>query len=384
MSRRGRKYSDEDRLAVRGRLSLVSHAGRVVALRKRGAYWWGRCPFHNEKTGSFRVSETKGTWKCYGCGAGGDIVEFEMRAQHIGFVEAMQRLLDEAGLAPDTPEARKAAQDRRDYEARLQREEEQRKAAERQRCREIVDRTMPASGTLVEAYFRSRGLSLSPEAFPRLRFHPALKYWTEDDTVLGGFRCLGIFPAVVALIQRPDGVPMGLHITYLDDEGRKLDLVDQDTGEILAARKMRGEMAGGAVQLRRPGTVLGIGEGWETCLSVLQAAMRRPAGDRYRALPVWAALSLHNFAGGGKGMGAPHPDDPRQRLPSTVPDLLRPGLLPPTGVREVVLIEDGDTKDLAVGRAIGDLAANRWRARGLIVRRIMAPRGLDYNDLVRG
>lgn len=52
--------------------------GDFVALKKRGTSLIGNCPFHNEKTPSFNVSVTKGIYKCFGCGKGGDAVHFIM------------------------------------------------------------------------------------------------------------------------------------------------------------------------------------------------------------------------------------------------------------------------------------------------------------------
>ncbi|MEM9024785.1 MAG: CHC2 zinc finger domain-containing protein, partial [Bacteroidota bacterium] len=50
--------------------------GEYVTLKKRGANLLGLCPFHNEKTPSFNVSPTKGIYKCFGCGEGGDAISF--------------------------------------------------------------------------------------------------------------------------------------------------------------------------------------------------------------------------------------------------------------------------------------------------------------------
>lgn len=385
MRKKLRRFTADDRFAVRDRHSLVERIGRLVPLKRRGpGLWWGCCPFHHEKTPSFRVNETKGLWTCYGCGLGGDVVEFEMRSQGLGFVEAMKRLLDEAGLAPDTPAAEDAAQRRRAYEAKLLAEEAAHKAGEADRCRRIWAETVDPVGTIAEAYFASRGLTMPIGWFPRLRLHPGLKYWVEDDRAERGYRCLGLFAALVGLIQRGDGSPAGVHMTYLNEDGTKLDFVDPETGEKVVARKMRGELSGGAIHLCKPrGGILGIGEGWETCLHVLQASLLLDDDQPYRGLPVWAALSLHNLGGGSKGTGEVHPLDPTKRLPSTVPDPRRPGILPPPGVREVILLEDGDTKDLAMGEALGTMAVNRWHALDLTVKRMRAPVGMDYDDLGR-
>ncbi|HPW27311.1 MAG TPA: DNA primase, partial [Tenuifilaceae bacterium] len=63
-----------------------------VTLRKRGVNYLGLCPFHNEKTPSFTVSPSKGIYKCFGCGKGGNVVNFIMEHEHLGYVDALKFL----------------------------------------------------------------------------------------------------------------------------------------------------------------------------------------------------------------------------------------------------------------------------------------------------
>ena len=84
---------------IRARIPLEGVVGRRVRLTRRGREAIGLCPFHNEKTPSFTVSEDKGFFHCFGCGAHGDVIAFVMRDEGLGFSEAVARLADEAGLA---------------------------------------------------------------------------------------------------------------------------------------------------------------------------------------------------------------------------------------------------------------------------------------------
>ncbi|MCQ2053653.1 MAG: CHC2 zinc finger domain-containing protein, partial [archaeon] len=59
--------------------------GDYVSLKKRGANMIGLCPFHNEKTGSFTVSPSKGIYKCFGCGKSGHAIGFIMEIEQCGF-----------------------------------------------------------------------------------------------------------------------------------------------------------------------------------------------------------------------------------------------------------------------------------------------------------
>ncbi len=73
-----------------------------VALKRRGRNLVGLCPFHNEKTGSFVVYPENGSYYCFGCGKGGDIITFTMEVENLDYIDAVRRLADRAGLkVPD-------------------------------------------------------------------------------------------------------------------------------------------------------------------------------------------------------------------------------------------------------------------------------------------
>jgi DNA primase len=97
---------------LRARISLGDLVGRRVRLVRKGRELGGLCPFHNEKTPSFYVVEDKGFFHCFGCGAHGDAIGFVMRADNLDFIEAVERLAGEAGLAvpQQTPQERERAQ----------------------------------------------------------------------------------------------------------------------------------------------------------------------------------------------------------------------------------------------------------------------------------
>ena len=84
---------------LKSRLNIVDVVGRVVPLRRAGANFKGVCPFHNEKTPSFVVSEQKQIFTCFGCGASGDAIEFTKRYYNLEFQEAVEKLAAENGLA---------------------------------------------------------------------------------------------------------------------------------------------------------------------------------------------------------------------------------------------------------------------------------------------
>jgi DNA primase len=99
---------------LRSRLSIASVIGGRVRLQKRGRDHTGLCPFHKEKTPSFTVSEEKGFFHCFGCGAHGDVVGFVMRSDNLSFPEAVERLARDAGMQvpASTPEERQREEQR--------------------------------------------------------------------------------------------------------------------------------------------------------------------------------------------------------------------------------------------------------------------------------
>jgi DNA primase len=89
---------DEDVERVRAAASLVEVVQQQVALRRVGRRWVGLCPFHAEKSGSFNVNEELGFYKCFGCGASGDVITFVREIEHTDFVGAVEWLAGKAGI----------------------------------------------------------------------------------------------------------------------------------------------------------------------------------------------------------------------------------------------------------------------------------------------
>ncbi len=94
---------------IKGKLSVVDVVGETVQLKKAGSTYKGLCPFHGEKTPSFTVTPARDSWKCFGCGEGGDIFSFVMKRDGVSFPEALKALATKAGVELDERTTREDA-----------------------------------------------------------------------------------------------------------------------------------------------------------------------------------------------------------------------------------------------------------------------------------
>jgi DNA primase len=93
------RIRDEDVKAVRDAVPIDAVVSDYLQLRNAGGgNLKGLCPFHDEKSPSFHVSPSKGLYHCFGCGAGGDTLDFVMKLDHLSFSEAVERLAGQAGI----------------------------------------------------------------------------------------------------------------------------------------------------------------------------------------------------------------------------------------------------------------------------------------------
>ncbi|HEY8477651.1 MAG TPA: DNA primase, partial [Chloroflexota bacterium] len=99
---------------IKARLDVVDVIGQHVPLKRVGRNYQALCPFHNERTPSFVVFPETGTWRCFGCGAGGDVFHFVMQRQGLTFAEALQVLAAQAGVTLPSHEQQRQRADEHD------------------------------------------------------------------------------------------------------------------------------------------------------------------------------------------------------------------------------------------------------------------------------
>lgn len=158
-----RGFSEE----LRNQADILKIVGDYVSLKKKGNNYWACCPFHNEKTPSFSVNPSKGLFKCFGCGKGGDAVTFVMEIEGAPFPEAVKTVAEKCGIAVPV-----VAADQRDYEER-----------DRQRAdllqlnawaTEFFEQTLTetAEGRRGLAYLEGRGITEATQKQFRLGYAP--------------------------------------------------------------------------------------------------------------------------------------------------------------------------------------------------------------------
>ncbi len=92
------KLRDETIQQIRERVEIEEVVSDFVSLKRKGQNLWACCPFHNEKTPSFSVAPNKGIYKCFGCGAAGDAIQFVMDVEGLNYIDALKYLARKYGI----------------------------------------------------------------------------------------------------------------------------------------------------------------------------------------------------------------------------------------------------------------------------------------------
>jgi len=160
-------YPEEVIEEVRSRTDIVDVISKYVNLQKKGSQYFGLCPFHNEKTGSFSVSPQKQMYYCFGCGAGGNAFSFLMNYENMTFKEAVEELANQCGVS--LPQREMTAQERRTADRRSRLFEINKEAAGY-----YYKLLRSPGGEQAMAYFTKRGLT--PETLHKFGLGCTSKY----------------------------------------------------------------------------------------------------------------------------------------------------------------------------------------------------------------
>ncbi len=113
------RIKDESVERVKATMEILPLVEDVVRLRKAGSTYKGLCPFHSERTPSFTVTPGRGTFKCFGCGEGGDAITFVEKTENVDFVGAIELLARRFGVELEYEEASPEQEEKRKREDRL-------------------------------------------------------------------------------------------------------------------------------------------------------------------------------------------------------------------------------------------------------------------------
>jgi DNA primase len=146
------RIKDESVERVKAAAEILPVVEDVVRLRKSGGTWKGLCPFHQERTPSFTVAPARGTFKCFGCGEGGDAITFVEKQENLDFVGAIEFLAQRFGIELEYEEASPEQEQKRRREDRLR--------ALLERAAVFYERVLWESeqGATARDYLTSRGL----------------------------------------------------------------------------------------------------------------------------------------------------------------------------------------------------------------------------------
>lgn len=222
---------------------------RVVAMSvkiiKTGKDFKARCPFHDDRSPSLSLYQSIGGWRwhCFGCGVGGDVIDWVAKLNNTPAIDAAAML---SGRTVSTTLVTLATPAKPQSEGRID------------EARKLWQDAGPIAQTPACSYLQSRGITSSPPdslRFARLRFAGAVR------------------PALVGLVTSADNEIVGVHRIFLNEDGRKADMPSGNVKFSL------GSVKGGAIRLAPCGTEITVCAGLEDGLALQQLSGRA----------VWAA-----------------------------------------------------------------------------------------------
>lgn len=281
---------------------IVSVVSSYVELRPKGRRLWGLCPLHGEKTPSFSVSPDKQMFYCFGCHAGGTVIQFIMQMERMSFVEAVKLLANRAGMElPETADDT-AMQRERAYKERLY-------AACKAAARFYMETLLGPDGAPGRAYLAGRGLTsesvkrfgigYAPAAWDALKTHllaagftqqelldaGLLVHNTEKNSVYDAYRNRVIFPIIGAA-----GRVLGFGARVLNDDKPKYI----NTGDTPIYNK-RNNLYGLYLQKGRRCADLVMVEGYTDVIGLFEAGITNAVASLGTALTVQQARLLKRY-----------------------------------------------------------------------------------------
>jgi len=168
------------------RCDIVEVVSDYVELKQKGVNLFGRCPFHSEKTPSFSVNRDKQIYHCFGCGVGGDVISFVMRAENLEFPDAVRFLASRAGIVVPEESDNAASKQR----ARLL-------EINKEAARFFYNNLQSSAGDKARRYLEKRGIS--EKTAKRFGLGYALDSWDSLITGISGYEKSELIAAGLAI-----------------------------------------------------------------------------------------------------------------------------------------------------------------------------------------
>lgn len=267
------------------RADIVEVVGQFVRLKKRGVNYIGNCPFHNEKTPSFNVNPSKGIFKCFGCGKGGDVVSFVEEYEKFTFYETIRWLANYYQIELEESETSE------DYKQQQQIEESLRIVNEFAAGYFESVLWQEEEGRLIGlSYFKERGFSdqtikqfrlgYSYEQWDRFLVHARSQGFTQELLFRAGlirlrengqaydnYRGRVIFP-----VFSPTGKVLGFGARVLKTDGKQPKYVNTQENEIYIKNKVLYGLYQSRQQINKEDECLLV-EGYTDVISLHQAGV---------------------------------------------------------------------------------------------------------------
>ncbi len=184
------RIRDEDVALVRERARIDDVVREYVTLKSAGGgSMKGLCPFHDERSPSFHVTPSRGMWYCFGCGEGGDVINFVQRVDHLTFAETIEKLAEKTGVQLRYVEGGAAINRQQGVRTRLVeahkaaavffREQLESPAAQ-------VGRDFLSSRGFDSAAAEHFGVGFAPKSWDALMSHLRGKGFTDEELLAGG------------------------------------------------------------------------------------------------------------------------------------------------------------------------------------------------------
>lgn len=151
---------------LKARSDIAEIAASYISLKRRGRNLIGLCPFHSEKTPSFNLYPENGSFYCFGCGAGGDVITFIRKIENLDYMEAVRFLAQRAGL--QVPE--------NNVDDSLAKQKARIFEINRESARFFHQELLSSGGNAGLEYLQNRGLSLKTIRHFGLGFSPASRF----------------------------------------------------------------------------------------------------------------------------------------------------------------------------------------------------------------